>query len=652
MPIRCSRKKKRSPPTAGQPWQQAEKPFLRPSGLRLLLLLCYYSSMRKPFLEYLDESIIVADGAMGTQLYAKGVFLNRCFDELNLSQPALVRDIHQEYLWAGAEILETNTFGANRLKLEPHGLAGRVADINAAGVRLARDVAGLTAYVAGSIGPLGIRVEPFGKLRAEEARALFREHVAALVEAGVDLLSLETFSDLNELRQALLAVRDCCTLPVLAQVTLQDDGNSIDGTPPEDFAPLLVQWGADVIGSNCGVGPQAMLECIERISQVVDCRLSAQPNAGKPRNFEGRNLYLSSPEYFASYAKRFIRAGARIIGGCCGTTPAHIKAIRNAVQAHAVPRKKGGQIFPVAASVAAQAVPAANRSRLAERLTAGPTARLVAITPPQGIDVRQTMETARFLKSKGVDAICVSDAPGGRAAMNAPILAALLQRETGAETIPAVSCANRSLLSMQSEILGLFGLGVRNILLTAGDPLRVGEFIDATAVLEADPAGVTLLLNQLGEGKDLGGKKIGDPAAFFTGVMVDTCAPDLDSEIHSLERKIESGAHYAVTEPVFSAEHFERFLERAKRCRVPIIASVRAITSFREADLMRNETAGASVPDSLLSRVMAAGSPEGEIAEGLRFAQEIVQALRGMAQGLMVSGRSSKIREIAEILDA
>jgi 5,10-methylenetetrahydrofolate reductase len=437
----------------------------------------------------------------------------------------------------------------------------------------------------------------------------------------------------------------------MAQVTLQDDGNSADGTPPEDFAPLLVAWGADIIGSNCGVGPQPMLECIERISQVADCRLVAQPNAGKPRNFEGRNLYLSSPEYFASYAKRFIRAGARVIGGCCGTTPAHIKAIRNALQAPAVPRIKTGPAFTAVAAPPAPAVPVATRSRLAERITAGLPVRLVSLSPPQGVNIQKALATAKFVHSKGVNALCISDAPGGSAAMNATVVASLVQREIGIESIPSVSCGNRSLLAMQSEILGIYGLGLRNILLTAGDPLRIGEFIDATAVLEADPAGVTLLLSQLGEGKDLGGKKIGEPAAFFTGVTVDTCAPNLEGEIRRLERKVQSGAHFAVTEPVFSAETLEKFLECAKHCRIPIIVSLRPIASFREAELLRNEIAGSSIPDALLSRIMNAGTPEGEIAEGMRFAGEIAKGIRGMVQGLMVSGRTSEMTELVELLE-
>jgi len=292
----------------------------------------YNDAMAKPFLEYLSDRVVVCDGGMGTQLYAKGVFLNRCFDEINLSQPALVREIHQEYFWAGAEILETNTFGANAIKLEPHGLEDRLMDINVAGVRLAKEIAGEAAYVAGSVGPLGIRIAPDGKLSIEEARRLFASQIEALAGAEADLVSLETFSNLNELQAAVLAARDVCDLPLMAQVNFNDEGNCLDGTPAEKFALRAEQWGADIIGINCGVGPQVMLETIERIAGTVDRRLVVQPNAGQPRRFEGRNIYLSSPEYLANYARRFIEAGVQIVGGCCGTTPAHIRAIREVVR--------------------------------------------------------------------------------------------------------------------------------------------------------------------------------------------------------------------------------------------------------------------------------------------------------------------------------
>jgi methionine synthase / methylenetetrahydrofolate reductase(NADPH) len=596
--------------------------------------------MLKPVLEYLEDNIIVADGAMGTQLYAKGVFLNRCFDELNLSNPSLVREVHQEYLWAGSELLETNTFGANRLKLEPHGLADRVAAINAAGVRLAREVARDSAYIAGSVGPLGTRVEPLGRLSLVEARRVFVEQVGALVEAGVDLISLETFSDLHELNAAIQAVRDVANLPIMAQVTLQDDANSLDGTPPETFAPLIESWGADIVGTNCGVGPQAMLECVERMAPSGNRRLTARPNAGKPRSLEGRNIYLSSPEYFASYARRFVRAGVRVIGGCCGTTPAHIKAMKEAVAAQAVPRRKIVVTVPGGPRVSVERVPVAPRSRLAQRLAEGRSVNAIDIVPPPGVGGEAILPRARLATRSGVDAICISDAPRGVAAMSAVALAAMLEMNNAGETILRLSCRERALTALQSELLGTYALGIRNVLLSTGEPLRVGDFIDATAVVDADVVGVAHLLTRLGEGQDLGGKDIGTPASFHVGVSVDPTAPDLDAEIERLDKKISAGAHFLVTEPVYEPDLLEKFLLRAGPPRLPLIATVRAVLNYREAELLRNEITGIGIPDSLVERLREAGSPEAERLEGLRAARETARALRPMTRGLMVICRS------------
>jgi methionine synthase / methylenetetrahydrofolate reductase(NADPH) len=593
--------------------------------------------MLKPFLEHLNNTVVICDGAMGTQLYSKGVFLNRCFDELNLSRPPLVREVHQEYLWAGAEILETNTFGANRIKLEPHGLADRVRDINISGVQIAKDVAQGAAYVGGSIGPLGIRVEPYGKLSVEEARKIFAEQIAALAEGGVDLLSLETFSDLREIEAAILAAKELCDLPIMAQLTLEEDGNSLDGTPPETFGLFLEELGVDIVGINCGVGPQVMLESIERMARVVSRKIVAQPNAGKPRNFEGRNLYLSSPEYMASYARRFVRAGVRIVGGCCGTTPAHIRAIRAAVLAAKSGASRSVAVPAAEPTTRVEVTPVQERSHLGRLIFAKKNITVVEMLPPRGVDSTSALEAACQLKDAGVDALLISEAPRASARMGAMALAVLLERDAGVEPILHYTCSNRGLLAMQSELLGAYAIGVRNLLLSDGEPIRVGDYMDATAVFEADSAGVTRLVRGLNHGRDLGGKPIGKPAGFYVGVTVNPSFLSLDEEIRRLEQKVEAGAEFVITEPIFVPDLLEAFIRRTRHCPVPFVAGIRLLTSARDTEFLANEVPGVSVPDDLLHRMRAAGTPEREREEGIAIARELVRSMRGIAQGIDLS---------------
>jgi homocysteine S-methyltransferase len=587
---------------------------------------------------------------MGTQLYAKGVFLNRSFDALNLDNPALVREVHEEYLAAGAQILETNTFGANRIKLEPHGLAERVRDINAAGVRLAREVARGNAYVGGSVGPLGIRIEPYGRTGVDEARAIFAEQIAALVEAGADLICLETFSDLNELRAALLAARDAGGLPVMAQMTVGDDGNNLEGTPPEVFGIELRRWGADIIGLNCGVGPQIMLESVERLASTLSGCLVAQPNAGRPRNFEGRNLYLSSPEYLASYAKRFVRAGVRIVGGCCGTTPAHIKAMRAAIGAVRQAPPKVAPAGHVAPSGEAAPSAAVRHSRLAERLAEGRSVALVEVTPPRGGDPAGALGGLRRFLDRGIDAVKVSEGPRAGASMGALALCALLESELGLESVLHYTCRDRTLLGMQSELLGAHALGIRNLLLTTGEPLWIGDHIDATRVFEVDAIGLTRLVAALNQGHDVGGKSIGGPTGFAPGVFVDPGALDLDEEIRRLEYKVEAGAEFVVTQAVFRPELLDRFLARTAHCRVPVIASIWPLRSAQDAEFLDNEVPGISIPEAMARRLQGAGSPSAERRAAVELARETVAQVRGSVQGIAVRVHDHDFETALEIL--
>src|SRR6516225_3174774 len=540
--------------------------------------------MRVPFLQALDDHVLVCDGAMGTMLYARGIFLNRSFDELNLTQPDLVAEVHQAYVRAGADVLETNTFGANRVKLGAFGLADRVHAINVHGARIARHAAREQAYVAGAIGPLGIRVEPWGKTGVDDAEEIFREQAAALLEGGIDLFVLETFRDVNEIGAAISAVRSLCDLPIVAQMTTEEDGNSLDGVAPETFVPDLESRGADVVGLNCSVGPAAMLETVERMARIAHTRLSAQPNAGKPREIEGRNLYLSSPEYMASYARRFINAGVRLVGGCCGTTPDHIRAIKSAVRslAPAAVRRDGkGASVPSSAAATVQRVPREQKSRMANMLARGGFVVSVELAPPRGYQTDALVDQARRLKIRGVDLVNIPDSPRASAHMSALSAAVLIQQQAGVETVLHYACRDRNLLGMQADLLGAHSMGIRNLLVTTGDPPRIGDYPDATAVFDVDSIGLANMVSRLNGGFDIGGQPIGHPTAFHIGVAVNPGAMNLDEELRRFAYKVEAGAEFAITQPVFDAGEFHAFIARVQGHRLPILAGIMPLGSAR-----------------------------------------------------------------------
>ncbi len=609
----------------------------------------------KPFLEALDQRVLVCDGAMGTMLYAKGVFINRCFDALNLTEPGRVAEVHQDYLRAGADVIETNTFGANRIKLRGFGLADRLREINVEGARLARTVARDQAYVAGAIGPLGIRIEPWGKTGKDEAEALFREQAEALMAGGVDLFILETFRDLGEVRAAIAAIRSLCALPIVAQVTIEEDGNTLDGTPPEQFAPALEPF-ADVIGVNCSIGPAPMLETIERMEAVTRARLSAQPNAGRPRDIEGRNIYLASPEYLASYARRFVTHGVRLVGGCCGTTPEHIRQIKNAVKASAsdVARTRGAGHAAVKAPLVpdpgVDVVPKAQRSALARALSEGRFATIVQLSPPRGYASDRVIEQACALKARGVDAVLIPDGQRG-SRMSALSLAVLVQQKAGIEPLLQYSCRDRNLLGMQSDLLGAHAMGVRNLLIVTGDVRTVGDYPDATAVFDVDSIGLTNVVTRLNHRLDIGGQSIGTATSFHVGVQVNPGAEDLESEIRRFAYKVEAGAEFAVTKPVFDTATFERFLGRVDSMRIPIILGLWPFESALNAEFMANEVPGVRVPQAVLDRMRGAGSPAAEAAEGVAIAREVGCALKARVQGVHIAAPSGATEAAVEVLD-
>ena len=609
------------------------------------------------FADIFADRPILADGAMGTVVYGRGIFINRCYDELNLTDPALILSIHEEYLQAGAEILETNTFGANRFRLARHGLGGKVAEINAAGVRLARqavehlkDKQASEAWVAGSVGPLGVRLEPLGKTGLDEARAAFAEQMRALTAAGVDLLIIETMPALNEAHEALEAARETAPdLPVLVMVTVDDEGNCLDGASPAQAAALLTEWGAGAIGVNCSTGPATVLTAIEAMRSATTLPLAAMPNAGMPRAVEGRNIYLCSPEYMASFARKAIAAGAQIVGGCCGTTPNHIRAMRSAIRAiDAQTRVEGTGTVPVLTSETPPA-PLGERSRIGSLVEQGKFITLVEIVPPKGIDCTKEIDGARLLAQLGVHAINVPDSPRASARMSAQSLAIQIQQQTGIETILHYTCRDRNILSIQSDLLGVASMGLHNILCVTGDPPKLGNYPDATAVFDVDSIGLVNIVRRLNHGLDIGSNAIGASTNFTIGVAANPGVPDIDQELRRFAYKVEAGAEYAITQPVFDMRLLEIFLERIREHRIPVIAGIWPLTSLRNAEFMKNDLR-VSMPEEIMLRMAQADTPDAAREEGIKIAQEMLEQVRPLVQGVQVSAPFGRYNVAAEVI--
>ena len=609
------------------------------------------------FREQSAKRVLVADGAMGTMLYSKGVFINRCFDELNLSAPSMVREIHQEYVKAGAEILETNTFGANRLRLGAFGLAEKLRDINRAGVRIAREAAKEGVYVAGAIGPLGVRIEPLGPTSFSEARDYFREQAEALVESGIDLLILETFYDLHEIREAIFAAREVGgkDMVIISQVTIDDEGNMPDGTSTETFTRRLDEWPADIIGLNCSVGPKVTLDTIERMIRYTHKPTSAMPNAGLPAKVEGRNIYLCSPEYMAQYTRRFLWAGVKVIGGCCGTTPEHIKLIRSEARS-LNPGQRSLSVTveePQAKPKALAKVPVRDKSKLGAKLASGQFVVFVEILPPRGVDATKEIEGARLCRTHGIDCINVPDGPRASARLSAQVTCQLIQQQAGIEAVLHFCCRDRNILGIQSELLGAHTVGVRNLICITGDPPRMGTYPDATAVFDVDAIGLTNIVNNLNCGLDIGGNPMGSQTALLLGVGANPGAVNLEEEIRRYEWKVQGGCEYVVTQPVFDLNLLENFLKRTEQFRIPTICGIWPLTSYRNAEFMVNELR-VPVPEHFMDRMRRADNAEAARQEGVAIAREMVERVKPMVQGVQLSapfGRYGMAIEVASVLD-
>jgi homocysteine S-methyltransferase len=608
---------------------------------------------------------------MGTMFYGGGVFINRCYDELNVSQPDLVRGIHAQYLQAGARIIETNTFGANAVRLERYGLSGRVRELNLAGVRLAREAVGQIrekqaseAFVAGALGPLGVRLAPVGRLRADEAFAAFHEQIEALIEGGpgvgADLLIVETMVAIDETEQAVRAANSAAPeLPLIVMLTVDEAGNCLDGTTAEDAARLLTDWGVDALGCNCSSGPAVVLSVIERMRPVTSLPLAAMPNAGMPRSVDGRNIYLTSPEYLASFARKFVQAGATFIGGCCGTTPNHIRAVRSALRAIAAQSsaQTSAQLNPSAASASAPVAgeykveppPLGERSKIGAMIASGEFVTLVEIVPPKGIDCAKEIEGAALLHRLGVDAINVPDSPRASARMSAQSLCVQIQQQVGIETVLHYTCRDRNILSIQGDLIGASSIGLKNILCLTGDPPKLGNYPDATAVFDVDAIGLVKVVEGLNHGLDIGRNSIGGSTGFTISVAANPGVPDIENEIRRFAMKVEAGAEFAITQPVFDLRLLDEFLRRIEGFRIPVIAGIWPLTSPRNAEFMKNDLK-VSMPQEIMARMSAAGSPDTARAEGIAIAREMLAQVRGQVQGVQVSAPFGKYTAAAEVL--
>ena len=601
-----------------------------------------------------DGRVHVMDGAMGTELYASGVFVNVSYDGLNLETPDIVENVHRNYVNAGAEVIETNTFGANPVKLSSYGLADRTEEINCAAVHLARRSAQSRALVVGAIGPLGIRIEPLGPTSREEAQEFYHRQVDGLVKGGVDGFVLETFSDLNEMEQAFKAVRSRSPLPVICQVTVGDDACTSYGTSPEDVATEVAGWGADVIGLNCSVGPAVMLDAVERMAEVTDLPLSAQPNAGLPRAVGDRKIYLASPEYMAQYARRMIEAGARFVGGCCGTSPEHIRSIRALVGGVRPPSTRvrpGSHVEPHDTPIQPD-VPLGERSAWGRKVAEASFVTSIEITPPRGWDAEDLLGQCRRIQAAGADTVNVLDHPHAHARMSALPAAMLIEREVGIETIVHYPCRDRNMTRMISDLLGAAAAGLHNLLVVTGRPPTTGPYPDSTASLDIDSIGLTNVVHGLNRGVDPGGNAIGVPTRFVIGARVNQVAVDQDREAGRLKWKVDAGVDFVITQPVFDGERLHTFLERVPDVSVPFVASLRPLTSLREAEFLHNEVPGVHIPEEIMSRMSEAeqDGEEAAKAEGVNIALEVFESIRDSIAGAHVHVPDGNIDGALEIL--
>ncbi len=607
---------------------------------------------KKNFLEYIKENIALFDGAMGTEIYSHGIFINSCYDELNLTRTDLIKEIYQSYFDVGADVLETNTFGANEIKLQAYGLADKLELINRKGVELAREVAGDNIWVAGAVGPLGINIKPNNTKFLDKIRKYFRDQIKALVDGGSDIIILETFQNLAELLQAILATRDICDLPLISQMTIDAEGKTINGIPCEKVAEQLNNSQSDVIGINCTIGPKDMLAILKRMVNKTSKPFSVMPNAGIPQNVEGRKIYLSSSEYLAEYTKRFIQSGAKVVGGCCGTQPVHIKAMRRTISSLFPGKRKIFSNSIKKTKIIKPEIDPKTKSEFARKLISGEFVTTVEVVPPRGINSDKVLRAVKKLKEFGVDAINIPDGPRALSRMGAVFLAKLIIDKIGIEPVLHYTCRDRNLLGMMSDFIGIHEIGIRNLLLVTGDPPKMGDLPDASAVFDLDSIGLTTLVERLNMGIDLSGDQVSEPTKYFKGVGVNPGAIDLDNEIERFYMKIEAGAEYAITQPVFDINILDNFLNRIKGTKIPIIGGVWPLVSLRNAEFMNNEVPGADVPDWIMEKMRLTKTKEDARQTGIEIAREAVRQIRSKVSGVQISMPFGNVKYPIAVLEA
>ena len=599
--------------------------------------------------------MVLADGAMGTMLYQSGVFVNACFDELNVSNPKLVGKIHSQYVEAGVDFIETNTFGANEVKLARFGLAEQVEKINKAGVEVARQAAADRVLVAGAMGPLARDIALYNQITQQQAAAAFQRQAKALAQAGADFIILETFSNTDELLLAIEAARSITGLEIVAQMTTTEQNETIYGEKIDHaIARIAAQPAVTAVGLNCSVGPSAMLNALELIRAVTDKPISVQPNAGLPRQVEDRLLYMSTPEYMAEYAKRFYEKGARIIGGCCGTTPEHIKEIVRTVQAidKAATSKARFSAVTVEKPAAAEIkeTPLAEKSKLGAKLAKGVKITTIEITPPKGLAIEPILEKAKLCAEMGIDAINIPDGPRASSRLSPMVTAVKIQQAADIEAILHFCCRDRNLIGMQSDILGANAIGLRNLLVITGDPPKMGDYPQATGVFDMDSIALAGVIRNLNRGIDLGGNMFSPPTTLVIGVGANPVATDLKREIEKFKQKVMAGAEFAITQPVFDAETLFRFLEAIEKFRIPIIAGIWPFTSMKNAEFMANEVPGVVVPAKLLERMSGAKTQQEGKTIGVEIARELIETIYDSVEGFAVSAPFGNVKIALAVL--